>query len=584
MLDYTVPSLQFLIGAFDASQYLDSTSLSVPMYEPGQALLWTGRFKVSNNLRARSNGLTDTDFSEYGTPNRWRPYQQQVRLNIKGFASPIFRIENYRYNPQTGSGEGMLTQIPTAVAGDRPGVSIATTVSGDIGTAIQKLLTAAFAGATAQPGYTLTGDGGVLDVPLVTRNPWGDAVRLAGLNWRWLTVNGAEAIVEVDGASTSLVIVRAAEQVELVPDLAAVYQSAQQVIVTGARQVEDKTAVTNQAPTAPRPKVKTTEEYRPAGAVFASLGSSTTPTLYERKTIIYQYWDDDLWSEYLPLFGNPLTSFLYDIQSQTQTGINPYGVPPVDLNVPMQTITIKQQPLGFLFPSLGVNSTLTDAEVLVESNLRKLTIKPLGVLFPAAGVNATLMIEKRETLTSQLIPPGVQLTQVKTNASGTAQQYEARPKLEPLQPVATRPLKTEVLRGTAQLSPLGWVPVLAKPLVVDFGFLPDQARADFLAHRIAVREQQRRDQVLVDMPIPSEWLASGWTLLGRMVIGGNTYLMDGCVLSIADGQAKFGFTGGLVSLGSVVDVAGVPMVVSQPVYQVTVDLGLDLIVEVAIED
>jgi hypothetical protein len=142
MLDYTAPQLQFLIGNFDASQYLDSISLSVPMHEPGQSLLWSGRFKISNNLAARINGLTDAHFSEYSSPVRWRPYQQQVRLNIKGFPSPVFRIENYRYNLQTAVGEGTLTQIPTAVAGDQPGILIETTVSGNIGGAIDKLLTA----------------------------------------------------------------------------------------------------------------------------------------------------------------------------------------------------------------------------------------------------------------------------------------------------------------------------------------------------------------------------------------------------------------------------------------------------------
>jgi hypothetical protein len=93
------------------------------------------------------------------------------------------------------------------------------------------------------------------------------------------------------------------------------------------------------------------------------------------------------------------------------------------------------------------------------------------------------------------------------------------------------------------IAPLGWTPVLAKPLVVDFGFLPDSGRASFLAQRIAVREQWRRDQVLVDTPIPDEWLGAGWPLLGQCQIGGDVYLMDGCAISIGDGIAKFGFAG-----------------------------------------
>ncbi len=594
-LNYTVPPFQFVIGSFDASQYLDSISLSVPMHEPGQALLWTGRFKIANNLRAQLNNLTHDDFSEYATPSRWRPYQQSVRLYIKGYPSPIFRIEHYRYNPQTGLGEGILTQIPTAMAGDRPGQTLPTVVGGNIGTAIYNLLHATFArstmtlpGLTLQlnptihPGYNIAGDSGTLDVPLSTRNPWSDALRLSSLSWHWLAVDSSEQIVSVDGSvddsAGAAIFSRTLQQVEIAPDLAAIFQEASTVIVTGARQVEDKSQSQSQNPTAPRPKFKTTTEYRPAGAVFPSLGSDTTPTLFEEKTIIYQYWDDDGFSGYLPLFSDPLTQFLYDIQTQTETGIDPYK-PPTDLNTALQTITIKRQPKGYLFSGLGASTTLVDAEVIVESNIRKLTIKPLGVIFPTLAPDVTLQIEKRETLTSEFIPPWAQLHPSGVDNNGKVQQYEARPKLEPPQPVATKPLKTETLMGYARLSPLNWTPVFAKPLVVDFGFLPDNARATFLASKIAKREQYRRDQALVDLPIPTEWLAAGWPLLARCTIAGNTYLMDGIAISIADREAKFGFTGGLVAGSTNVLVNGVPTTVPQPLFTIGVDLTASLITE-----
>ena len=545
MLNYTVPPFQFLVGSFDASEYLDSISLSVPMHELGQTLLWSGQFTISNNLAAQIAGLTDADFSEFTSPGRWRPYQQLVRLNIKGYQSPAFRIEDYRYNAQTRTGEGRLTQIPTAVAGDRPGEEIPTEVSGVIQAAISNLITAAFRGATVIPGRSLHVDNGVLDIPLSTRNPWADAVRLSSLSWHWLTVNAAESIVSVPGDGT-LIFSWTAEQVELVPDLAAIYQSANQVIVTGARQVLDE-SVNNpsaQPPSAPRPKFKTTKEYRPFTAVFPQ-ESTLDPILFEEKTIIYQYWDDETFAD-LPDSGS-ISNFLYDIQSQAQSGISPFSRPPANLATPLQTITMKRQPFGYLFPSVGVVTGLIPAEVIIESSLRKLTLKPKGVISPALGTVTALDIDKRETLTSDAIPPGSQLTIPKQDANGQSQAYELRPNLEPLQPIATRPLKTEVLKGTANLSPIGWNPILKTPLVVDFGFLPDQSRAEILAQKLAMREQRRRDQVLVDMPIPDEWLAAGWPLLGRCQIGGDVYLMDGCALSISDGEAKFGFTGGLVS-------------------------------------
>ncbi len=581
MLDYSIPQLQFLIGNFDASQYLDSIEISVPMHEPGQALLWSGQFRVSNNLAARIAGLTDTDFSEVGSPSRWRPYQQIVRLNIKGYQSPAFRIENYRYNPQTRMGEGRLTQIPTAVAGDRPGDILPTAVGGSIGGAIEQLLSAAFAGATVVPGLAIASDGGVLDVPLVTRDPWSDAVRLSGLSWHWLSVNAAETISSVNGAGGNQVFIRTDRDVELAPDLAAIFQQAQKVIVTGARQIEDALDPDTAAvlPTAPRPKFKTTNEYRPIGTVFSSVGTSTTPILFEEKTIIYQYWDDDTWSEYLP-FGVFLTSFLFDIQSVTQSGINIYAQPPPDLSVPLQTITIKRQPLGYLFTSAGTDPGLIVAEVLIESNLRKLTIEPSGLLFNNSST--ALALKKHETLTSASIPPGAQITIPAANVIGQSQKYEPRPKLEAAQPVATKPLKTELLKGEAFLVPLAWTPVFNRPLVIDFGFLPDQGRAAYLAQQIAIREQRRRDQVLVDMPIPSEWLALGWPLLAKCNIGDNVYLMDGCAISISSGVAKFGFAGALVSQGMSVSIDGVPKIVQQRQYQIVTELAPVLVFEAEI--
>ncbi len=537
MLNYTVPQLQFLIGGFDATEYLDSISLSVSMHEIGQALLWSGRFQLSNNVKARTNGLTDADFSEFGTPARWRPYQQLVRLNIKGYQSPALRIEDYRYNTQTKIGEGRLTQIPVAVSGDRPGVEIPTLVSGSIEAAITGLITAAFSGATITPSLALNGDSGVLDVPLSTRDPWADAVRLSGLSWHWLTVDGTESIASIPGDG-DLIFTRTQEQIELVPDLAAIYQSANKVIVTGARQVDDDSPDNVGTP---RPKTKTTSELRALGDIFPGSGFEALPTLFEEKTITYQYWDDPS----LPEFGSALSGFLSDFQDPAQSGINPYS-PPKNLTTPLQTLTVKRQPLGYIFPDFGVETLLTIAEVICESKLRKMVLKPIGLVLPDAGTETDLMIASFETLTSEPVEAD-QLVVPAVDANGESQTYEPRPILEPQQPAPTRPLKTEVLKGVGTLTQINWTPVYQRPLVVDLGFLPDQARAEFLAQKIAIREQRRRDQVLVDMPIPTEWLANGWPLLSRCQLGNNVYLMDGCAISISDGEAKFGFTGALIS-------------------------------------
>jgi hypothetical protein len=125
------------------------------------------------------------------------------------------------------------------------------------------------------------------------------------------------------------------------------------------------------------------------------------------------------------------------------------------------------------------------------------------------------------------------------------------------------------------------VPILPnKPLVVDFGFLPDAGRANFLASKIAEREQYRKEQSLIDMPIPDEWLAAGWPLLARSRIGGSVYLMDGCVVSIADGIAKFGFAGSRV--GEYAMVGGIPVGLPISLFNILSDLELGIVAEIEV--
>lgn len=632
MLNYTIPDFQFLIGSFDASEYLDSINLSVPMHELGQDLLWTGDFKISYNLKAKSRGLTESDFSEVAYPHLWRPYQKPVKLLIKGYPSPIFRIENYRYNRQTKEGVGKLVQLPVAFAGDRPGVTLpyhfyVTTNStsdtpvkrllkGTIGSAIDKLLSEAFIPVLSRTGvidrrvfdpvnlnqvesqpqtyrsntdpsfqlpqlkYATAGDDGGLDLPLVTRDPIADAVRLSTMSWNWLTVNSQETIVSVNGAANETIFSRPDKDVELLPDLNAIFQTAYKVVVTGATLILDDGLGGKGTESKERPKFKTTQEFRPIGTVFTNLGSDITPLLVEEKTIIYQYWDDDRWSDFLPLFGDHFIQFAYDINSNS--GIDRYAQPPSDLSIPLQTITIKRQPYSYMFPGTGTETRLHEAEVIIESKLRKLTLKPYGLVFN--GVDLTLVVEKREDLTSAIVPDGVQLNAPRVNRDGESQQYESRPLLEAPNPVAEVPTKTQVLRGEARLQPYNWTPIYPyKPLIIDLGSLPSNSRATFLARKIAIREQRRRDQVLVTMPIPSEWLTSGWALLKSCQIGSDVYLMDGCALTIGKQEAKFAFTGALISRGVTIPIDGIPVLVQQEQHFFIQDIGTPVLFEYEIK-
>jgi hypothetical protein len=595
ILNYSVPQLEFLIGTFDASAYLESISLSVPIHEPGQALLWSGRFKVSNNLAAKIAGLTDDDFSEVETPTRWRPYQQIVRLNLKGYQSPAFRISNYRYDANNLTGEGTLTQLPTAVAGNRTSkilykaarlrVSDTSSEGLYVSDAIALLLKEAFRYASVYPNSSIQTDTALIYGGLSSSDPWADACKLSGLLWRWLTVDVDEDVVSIGYNKTTL-FTRTLKQIELVPDLDAIYQTALYSNVTGARQYPDDSEA---AKTADRPKSKTTKEERPFSAVFSG-STDDSAIVFEKKTIIYQYPDDPTWTSYLPA-GSGAQAFAYDINDTSKSGISATDKPS-DSNTPVQTITVKQQCRGYLLPSAGTDSSLVEAEVLVESSLRKLTLKPRAVVL-GTGEDLSLMLDKRESLTSDPIPLNAEITTPATDADGNAQKYESRPTLESQQPIALTPLKTESQFGYAKISALEWTTIYpSQSITTDFGFMPTNTRAAQLAELIATREAQRRDRVLVDMPIPDEWLAAGWSLLNRCQCGHNIYLMDGLAIEIADGMAKFGFNGDLVSVGTetatTTIVNGLPVtttiVEQRSLWQVDIDLDAQIVYEADIFD
>jgi hypothetical protein len=567
---------------------LDAISISVPKHELTQPLIWTGQFSLSYNRKAISNGLSEAEFSQLLMPSRWRPGQQQVKLVINGHPLPMLRIERYAYNSLTQRAEGTLTQILALVAGNRPGVTIkssfeflyATTgkfVGGNfrridyyatkLNTLVKTLLAQAFDGATiATPTLDISGLEGLMFAAITTRDPVADAQKLCGINYHWLTVDKNEKIHAIAGSPVAAILNRTLGQVDWEPDLQNINFVASKVYVTGTYQIPgpstSDSTTTEDIDSKGRLISQTVNETKLAAAIFPSLkgNQGQYSVASEIKTTYYQYADTT---------GTP-AGLSGTLTSEIDLWI-PWAIQYINaenLIDPYQTITIVSQPAGRIYSSLGVNTTMRVASIEVQNDYRRAKWVPKGLVVSGNDKNFTLTLESQETL-----------KEAPFNYYADRANLEKSPYAEPRQSSGNATLTTQSVLGKAAVTPAGWTPIYAAPYVVDVGFLPPSI-ATALATNLAAREQYRRDAVQITMPIPAEWLAAGCPLLACCQVYDGLFQMDGIILSLAEGMAKFSFSGSRVATYEIVDglVTGNPIPVFDPISEV--DLGFTVEIEV----
>jgi hypothetical protein len=558
-LSYRIQSFSITVGSFDITNYVETFSLSLPMYEIGQKLTWTGRFTLGYHRKAIQLAIPESDFDQVLNPTIWRPAQQPVTITINGTQLPILRIDRYAYDYIKGVGEGTFHQIIDAVATDRPQVfqtgifnpSSKANITHSVQGAVTKLLDKAFAGATVNPARNLLPCIGTIYDELLSREPIGDACRLLGSNWQWMTIDNTETIktIKPEPFSQTSLFTRTINQLEWEPEIDHINFAAPKVVVTGSFQqpkpiqcLDDPTppALNPNLDKAGRPKIQKTEEFQPSIEVFPDGGGGLNPTRSEVKWIFYQYpddltWDAQLW-QFIP------ADLLFEIQSDL-----PIENAPVDS--PCQTITVKQQPAGRLFPDLGTNVNLLVGELDIQSERRRGVYAPAGVLDPDLGVNTTLKIKRYEKLLTKPIVLGSETHGGQIDPkTGKPQCLEPALVLQKRQPLAEVPLWTVPVRGTANVVSAGWTPIYPQEHIVDVGFCPGQTQAAYLAARIAEREQARRDSYKVSMPIPAEWLAANCPPLPRITLYDGDFLADGLIITFSQqgfasgGSAVFAFT------------------------------------------
>jgi hypothetical protein len=574
-INYRIPNFTLFVGGLDCTDYLDAINLSAPQSEPDSPLFWSGDFQVSFNRKAIANGLSPSDFDPLTSALRWRPGLALVQLTIEGYPFPALRIERYTYNPQTRQGQGTLTQILALLSSDRPAIEPEIEVGRSVPLAevVDKLIAAAYEGATLPaPPRVLAGITGELDSPISTRDPIADAQKICGVNWHWLAVDAQERAITVSGKPSDrpLVFSRSIDAVEWEPDLDAINFAAEKIIVTGSRQVIDDSIDCSDKEPNPnadeqgRPKRVPTKVEEARGKVFPQVSGDSTPITSSEKVILYAYNNSSIVNQvftdgfsYQLRSVAPLQAINDDLFSATQANTRD-----IDPNTPIRTMTILDQPRAIVFPDLveeikpsvgkpyfAIDDRLTTAEVTIETPFLRSVYKPRGIVTPDPKIpkdstqRLELVLDRREYLEGDRVSKRPDHGGGINPRTGRAQCLEQPPAPEPRQNAADVRLKTEAIKGECQVAPSNWTPLQKRPLIQDFGFIPSQSHADNLACQIAYREAGRRDAVQVTMPLPIEWMAAGFPLLCRCRIHDAEFLIDGPIVSIADGQAKFSFSG-----------------------------------------
>jgi Putative Ig domain len=562
ILNYRVPSYQFLIGAIDYTAAIARLTISPGISETENPLIWSGDFEIAYTKQAIDGGVDEDSLSELATPDVWRPGLEVVSLNFFGFDCFKLRIADYHYEYTTHSGRGQLTQILETMSVDRPAeevteikVGAKTLLSG----AVNYLLLRAGQGSVLQPQIDIDASlvTGSLDVPLLTRDGVKDAQRLAGINWCWLVVDGDETIKVVkrpERGTTPLLIRSRAQLEDPEPNLDNINFAASKIIVSGSRQVPVPYVDDSIDPDEAEELVTDSEgrtrfipaiSKKPAGVVFPQLGTNTTEIIAERKSIWYLYRDGK---------DHPVTSLPLKVQQAI------LKVPPQPDAGLAGTVTRKEQPSGAIFRKLGTSQTLRDAEIIIESDKIKQTFKPFGVIFPREGANFEIYSENLEELQdgaslNQLYKPRTIKADI-APLTGKPAKVEKSPDPEPPQPAPQFELETEQLKGITNLQPVGWDEFLPTVYVRDMGFLPSQFHALNLSRQIGYREVQRRDSLIFKMPLPREWCAAGCPHFAQFNLIDGAYLVEQPVIDLDGTTCSLTFQGD--RLGSIPAIPDTP--------------------------
>lgn len=524
-LDYSYQSIRIFVGVlqFEITDYLDDFDMGVPDADIGQRLTWAGSFTLTYNTKAIRAGLTEDDFSPYVHPERWR---SDVPIFIEFTAGTTItriplRIQNYAYvyaqGDRGGVGSGEFWSILDAIAKDRPGEDAGFDVGGG-GTplvqAVTDLLGVGFGVSSIVPSIGTLNLTGNLDDKVSTRNPINDCADLCAPNWQWLTTGPNEVISTISGDPLShpILFTRPRGTFEIEPETDGRGDWFSKAIVTGSYQqaVPPKTECDDReidsldanglpgtirtTTTATFAEVFPGQNFSGVSILGAPITSYDQEIMKEEKTIIYRRAN----SPYVQIGTSSssmagaigLVVFGTGVPNLTTIYNN---VPEPDLDPDSEdvvvTVTISIQFAGAIYPQLGANTTRRVASIQIESERTKLIYKPRGTIREAYGADYTMVAAPREVVNQDsAAKPQISSGRPKGSPPGTPNKCLEKPKKpEPRQEAPQWTMETVPVRAESAIAPQNWTPLIQLPKIEDFGFIPSQAHAQYLADQVAAR-------------------------------------------------------------------------------------------------
>jgi hypothetical protein len=309
---------------------------------------------------------------------------------------------------------------------------------------------------------------------------------------------------------------------------------------------------------------------KPAGVLFPGSSTAGSGLVTSQRKRIYNFYEDGNEDATTLDFPRWLRSDVTLCQPVSGFG-NGTGL--------YCTVVIVEEPIGFVYPQRGYDTGLITSSITIEGIQFKRQYQSAGVVFPWLGVDTGLVISSQETIDSglPLVGIGTAIASIKTQdkevkdaevklkelnqdlvaaklkftspKTGITQRYERAIEPEPKVESPEVELITESFKGEAILKGVGWNPFVAKVQVESVGFLPSQGTADSLARRIAFREIARRDGLIVEMPLPIEWVGAGCPPFALAYLDRDAVVIDAPIIEMKDKTLVFSFTG--ERLGSV---------------------------------
>lgn len=596
-LDYRFPyDVQVLTGdGLDLSSCLFSLQIASQAFEPESVQDWSAQITLRLSAAAEQAGITGSSLDPIASPARWAQGVGKLTLVFAGLTTAVFRIDSWRYDAQSKTAEGTLSQqirlydvpvpdlSPDIVYAD--GSSIVSAKD-----TVAKLL----AELTARCTQPFVYDSGSF-LPSCeysfygmrsTRSPIAEAQTLLKPKWAWLTQSlqtEQVTIVQPTYDSLPIAFVRTADQAEIVPDSDNLSFAAPKVMVVGSADYPDEDANCGSAGSSGggsvqiivvdtpenvddkgRPISNTTESKEPAGKIFPQVAadpakygfSYEVPQTSQRKLVEYFYYD---LPPNLPGFHVYKKANILNMPSwydAVPTSNKPWPAPVLNESTGLwATRTTIYEPRGKVFPDVGVDFSLIKSSVLVETGCFKVTYKTYGQLFPEivkrpgnAYLKELLTIDNIEVLKNDYVQPG-------KNGGRIDGRHAC---VEPSQPDIPQPvklvLKPKLFSAEASVD-RSYVPALDYPAIFNYDFIPDDASATLLVNQLAIRETSRSLADTIRMPVPIEWLAQGLPSFCKAHIGNKVYSVEAPVfeLSVSDDGSVSGslsFTGCPLTLAS----------------------------------